>query len=297
MPDPTSAVTEDLLTHLRQRLPSSIPERARSYRPDIDTPAPTRAAATVVLLRPALSGPGGVEVCLLRRASTMAFAAGMYVFPGGTVDPADSDAEPRQFGTAGAVAPYLPGAGPALARALVCAAVRETFEESGVLLAGPDGDTIADVSGPGWESDRAALESRRTSLAAVLARRALGVRIDLLRSWARWITPEVEPRRYDTWFFVAAMPTTQLTRRIPGESDRLLWTSPAAALDDYLADRLRLMPPTAYTLGELVNYTSVEEIMAAATARDMKPIMPKISLRDGTARLVFPHDTDYGSIG
>ncbi len=300
MADPTNGVTEDQLRRLSQRLPQRLPagiiDAARSYRPGIDTPAPARAAATVVLLRPADGGTGacGVEICLLRRVSTMAFAAGMYVFPGGTVDQADGDAELDRFGPAEATLP--PGAEPTLARALVCAAVRETFEESGVLLAGPDGGTSADVSDPSWEADRVALETRATNLAAVLARRGLGVRVDLIRPWARWITPEVETRRYDTWFFVAAMPTTQRTRRIPGESDRLLWTSPAAALEEFSADRLNLMPPTAYTLGELVGYDSVEAVLTAAGTRAIQPIMPRISLHDGGARLVFQHDGDDDSI-
>jgi hypothetical protein len=94
-----------------------------------------------------------------------------------------------------------------LARALVVAAVRETFEECGVLLAGTsDAHLVEDVSGPGWEQERADVASGRLGLSEVLGRRGLGVRADLLRPWAHWITPPGEPRRFDTRFFVAAAP-------------------------------------------------------------------------------------------
>ncbi|WP_131749137.1 NUDIX hydrolase [Frankia sp. Cppng1_Ct_nod] len=298
MADLTGNAAGDLLARLRQRVPPDLAERARAFRPDHDTPTPPRDAATVVLLRDARSenSASGIEVCLLRRASTMAFAAGMYVFPGGKVDPADIGAELRWFATPEAGVAHLLGAEPALARALVCAAVRETFEECGVLLAGADADTVADVSDPGWESDRLALEGRQASLAAVLTRRGLGLRGDLLRPWARWVTPEIEPRRYDTRFFVAAMPAGQRTRRIPGESDRTLWTSPSIALQEHLAGRLGMLPPTALTLAELAEYDSVDAVLTASGARNTRPILPRIVIAGGEARLLLPHDVGYGPV-
>ncbi len=294
MADLTGRPTQDLLTALRQRVPPELAQRAAAFRLGHDQPAPTRDAATVALIRDAGSRTG-IQVCLLRRVSTMAFAAGMHVFPGGTVDPADVSAEPRWFGTPETDTIQALGAEPALARALVCAAVRETFEESGVLLAGPDTDTVADVTDPSWESDRLALEGRQLSMASLLARRGLGLRVDLLRPWARWVTPEMEPRRYDTRFFVASMPAEQRTRRIPGESDRMLWMPPGAALAEHLAGRLAMMPPTVHTLMELAEYDTVAAVLAAARTRDTRPVRPRILVRDGEARLLLPHDDGYDS--
>ena len=102
-----------------------------------------------------------------------------------------------------------------MARALVCAAVRETFEESGVLLAGASADeVVADTTGDDWEADRVALEARELSLTDFLERRGLVLRSDLLGAWAGWLTPVFEPRRYRTWFFVAVLPEGQRTRDV-----------------------------------------------------------------------------------
>ena len=156
----------------------------------------------------------------------MAFAAGMYVFPGGGVDPRDFD---HTVGWAGPTAEEWAerlGTDAPMARALVCAAVRETFEESGVLLAGASGDeVVADTTGDDWEADRVALEARELSLTAFLERRGLVLRSDLLGAWAGWLTPVFEPRRYRTWFFVAVLPEGQRTRDVSSESASVTWMS------------------------------------------------------------------------
>ena len=172
------------------------------------TPRPSRCCAT----RPAATRSTCCAGC-----AAMAFAGGMHVFPGGSVDPADARRRRPRLGRSAAVGV---GARPAaatsaLARALVCAAVRETFEESGVLLAGPSPDEVlADVSTDEWEAERTALEAREQSLSELLARRGLVLRADLLRPLAHWITPEVEPKRFDTRFFVARMPAGQVCREV-----------------------------------------------------------------------------------
>ena len=136
----------------------------------------------MVLLRGGLPGP---EVYLLRRQSSMAFAGGMCVFPGGGVDPRDyaDDLVDRGLWAGPSPAEWAErlGVDEPRARALVCAAVRETFEESGVLLAGPDADeVVADTTGEDWEADRVALESRELSMTAFLEKRWLVLRTDLL---------------------------------------------------------------------------------------------------------------------
>lgn len=234
-----------------QWFPAEWAGRVREFVRGEITPVVPRRAATVLLTR---EGPdGGRQVFLLRRRLSMGFAAGAYAYPGGGVDPRDA--------AAGALAWAGPGreqwarrlgVPPADAQAIVCAAVRETFEETGVLLAGPDAATVAaDTTGAGWEADRAALAARELSLAALLARRSLLLRSDLLTARARWITPEFEPRRYDTWFFSAALPPGQRTRNASTEADRTVWMAPADALAGYERGEMIMMPPTVATLRQL----------------------------------------------
>ena len=203
-----------------QRPPAAAAASSRrpaQYADGTRTPAEPRNAATVVLLRPGATGP---EVYLLQRQTSMAFAGGMCVFPGGGVDPRDFDSAVAWAGP-DAGRPGRTGSAPTrrTARALVCAAVRETFEESGVLLAGPSADAVvADTTGDDWEADRVALEGRELSLTDFLDRRGLVLRSDLLGAWAGWLTPVFEPRRYRTWFFVADLPEGQRTRDVSTES-------------------------------------------------------------------------------
>ena len=277
------------------RWPAEIVAHVRAINAgEIEPPEP-RHASTVVLLRDA-SGKDGVEAYLLRRQKTMAFAAGMYVFPGGAVDPRDEAlSESSWVGPSPQAWAKLLTADTKLATALVCAAVRETFEESGVLLAGASGDdVVADITGEDWEADRLALLDRTLSFAEMLDRRGLVLRADLLRPWAHWITPEVEPRRYDTRFFVAALPAGQRTRDVGGEADRVVWMRPRAALDAYEAGEIGLMPPTAFTLMEMSAFAGVADVIAAGDARDIQPWLPKIVLTDDDeARILLPHHEGY----
>jgi 8-oxo-dGTP pyrophosphatase MutT (NUDIX family) len=256
-------------------------------------PAEPRHAATVVLARDRGEGP---EVYLLRRTASMAFAAGFFVFPGGSVDPRDQDIPddawvgPPPHDWAEALTCDEP-----LARALVCAAVRETFEESGVLLAGPDEHSVvADTSGDDWEADRLALLDRSLSLAEMLRRRDLHLRADLLRAWSHWITPEVEPKRFNTRFFVAAMPEGQRTRDVGGEADRVAWVRPAGALAATESGEMSLLPPTIATLTDIAEFDSVEDMLAAGHLREVAPVMPKLLLdANDRIRFLLPRDPDY----
>jgi 8-oxo-dGTP pyrophosphatase MutT (NUDIX family) len=253
---------------------------------------PTRDAATIVLLR---DGAAGLEAYLLRRVASMAFAAGMHVFPGGRVDPADTAAHVRWFGTSPQAWSGVLSADPPLGHGLVCAAVRETFEESGVLLAGADPDDVVDVSGPEWEAERIALLERRESLSSLLERRGLGLRADLLRPWAHWITPELEPKRYDTRFFVAALPAGQRARHVGGEADATFWITPAEAVARFERDDLPMMPPTIATLRELAGFATAAEVLAAADSRDIAPVLPRVVVAGDEVELLLPHEKGYGS--
>ena len=261
-------------------------------------PAVPRDAATVMLLRPARGGTGpqagrpGMEVYMLRREPSMAFAPGAMVFPGGSVDSRDADEEVAWAGPDAAAWGEILAAPPDLARALVCAAVRETFEESGVLLAGESADSVvADTTSEDWERDRSALLDRSLSLAELLAARRLVLRSDLLRAWARWITPVVEPRRYDARFFAAALPAGQQVRGHPAEADKVAWLRPGDALDAARQGTMSLLPPTATTLAEFAAATGVADIVGRE--RRVAPIQPVLVSEDGKAWLEVPDNVGY----
>jgi 8-oxo-dGTP pyrophosphatase MutT (NUDIX family) len=241
-------------------------------------------------------GADGPEVYLLRRTASMAFAAGAFVFPGGSVDPRDEDLDDDAWeGRSPAEWAKDLSCDERLARALVCAAVRETFEESGVLLAGPDSSTVVeDTSGDDWEADRLALIDRSLSLADFLRRRGLVLRADLLRAWTHWLTPEVESRRFDTRFFVAALPVGQRTRDVGGEADHVTWMKPQDAIAGSERGEMMLMPPTLASLRDLSEFESVDAVLEAAATRTVTRILPKL-IFDANDQLKFllPHDADY----
>jgi 8-oxo-dGTP pyrophosphatase MutT (NUDIX family) len=276
------------------RISGRIADRARDILEGRLTPVAPRDAATVMLVRPvprrAAAGPvSGTEVYLLRRRRSMAFAPGAYVFPGGSVDDSDTVgghgwAGPPAGQFASAVG--LPAAG---TEALIRAAVRETFEECGVLLAGRSAEAaLDDTSGEDWEADRQALAGKSISLAELLIRRGLMLRSDLMTPWSRWITPEAEPRRYDTRFFVARLPEGQRTLGGTGESDEAAWLRPGAALAAAEAGDLALLPPTAVTLQELAAHPDVAATVG--TRRQIVLRQPVITFTDGQAWLVIPDD-------
>jgi 8-oxo-dGTP pyrophosphatase MutT (NUDIX family) len=264
-------------------VPPSLVERARAYLADPGEVVDARPSATVVLLR---DGRDGVEVYLLRRAGSMAFAAGMHVFPGGSVDPRDGERATAWAGPPPADWAVRLGCDEPLARALVCAAVRETFEESGVLLAGPSAaDVVADTTGADWERDRAALLDRSLSMAELLAARGLVLRSDLMRAWAHWITPEFEPRRFDTRFFVAALPPRQHARDVSGEADHAAWVGGRDALAAHEAGRMAMLPPTVAALRDVARHNDVAAVLAAP--RQVRPLLPRLVEAEGVLRLVL----------
>jgi 8-oxo-dGTP pyrophosphatase MutT (NUDIX family) len=269
---------------LEFRVPAGLVTQARDFYASGARPAIPRLASTVVLLRPA---PVAFEVYAIRRAATMAFAASMFAFPGGSVDPRDATTQTRWAGPEPGEWAARLGRDEASARAVVCAAVREVFEESGVLLAGPDESTVVgDVSGADWEAARIALEAHEIGFAELLAERGLVLRSDLLAPWSRWVTPDFEPRRYDTYFFVARLPERQLTRHMAGgEADHAVWAHPA----ELAAGGSAMLPPTTMTLRQLSGYSDVAQALAAAGERDAATaVMPHIDVDRDAALLFVP---------
>jgi 8-oxo-dGTP pyrophosphatase MutT (NUDIX family) len=263
------------------QLPAKLADLAVEYADGRREPAAPRDAATVVVLRPGTDG--APEVYLLRRQVSMAFAGGMCVFPGGGVDPRDYDHTVAWAGPSPAEWAARLGTAEDVARALVCAAVRETFEESGVLLAGTSADSVvADTTGDDWEADRVALESRELAMTDFLDRRGLVLRTDLLGIWSGWLTPVFEPKRYRTWFFVAQLPEGQVTRDVSSESSEVVWVGAAAAADAADAGELAMLPPTYLTCLEVGTHATPAEVVAASRDRTVVMFTPEVEpLGDG----------------
>jgi 8-oxo-dGTP pyrophosphatase MutT (NUDIX family) len=252
-------------------------------------PAAPRNAATVMLLRPC--PPDGVEVLMLRRTAAMKFAPGAYVFPGGSVDEADFSTEIEWHGPSPADFGAWLGCSAELAAALVCAAVRETFEESGVLLAGTPDGLAAGLADPSWEADRMAMTTGTLTLPGLLDRRGLAVRADLLVPWTRWITPEAEPRRFDTWFFAAALPAGQEATGHLAEADKTAWLRPADAISAARDGSISLLPPTVTTLNEFTTCGDLADILGRR--RTVVPVQPRMVIEDGEAWLLIPDEVAY----
>jgi 8-oxo-dGTP pyrophosphatase MutT (NUDIX family) len=226
----------------------------------------------------------------------MKFAPGAYVFPGGSVDPADYGADIGWHGPSAQEFGQRLGATAEVARALVIAAVRETFEESGLLLAGlPDGGELAVPAGAEWEADRMALAGGSLALAELLAKRGLVLRADLLVPWARWVTPDGEPRRFDARFFAAALPGGQQATGHAAEADHVVWLRPDAAIDAAKAGTMTLLPPTAATLNDFASAVTAGQGLAGIldTSREIELVQPQMILTDGTPWLVIPDEVGY----
>ncbi|HLY33060.1 MAG TPA: NUDIX hydrolase [Jatrophihabitantaceae bacterium] len=225
-------------------------------------PTPVRDAATVVLLR---DGSDGLEAWLLTRVSEMVFAAGMTVFPGGRVDDADASL-PFATDACAAIAARF-DCDETLARALVGAAVRETFEETGVLLTVPAA-SLAQA--------RADVEAGVTSFGALLREHDLAVDVDSVHPWGRWVTPPNEVRRYDTRFFVAALPSDAEALDVTSESSVASWVRVQDAIDQARRGERPMLPPTMFTLTSLAPYAKVADVLAAADARVLDAVHPSL---------------------
>lgn len=271
------------------RLGDDVAALAKEYADGVRTPVEARDASTVILLRP------GPEVYLLSRQTSMAFAAGMSVFPGGGVDPRDRELPDEAWaGPSAAAWGERLGCSEDRARALVAAAVRETFEECGVLLAGPSPEQVVDdVSDEDWEADRVALESRELSLTELLTRRGLVLRSDLLAPWAAWTTPVFEPKRYATWFFLARLPEGQVTRDVSTESASVRWASAADAVAQVEAGELLMLPPTYLNCLELAALGDLDAALAEADGRRLTMFTPEVESVDGGFALsMMPHHAE-----
>jgi len=265
-----------------------------------------RPAATVLLLREV---GGELEVLMMRRDTRIAFMGGMWVFPGGRVDAADTSPLVRSRVPAAVLQAWqgrlrsMQGA-PLVedeSLALLVAACRETFEESGVLLA-------TDRSGAPCCPERAArLQDLRARVAGeaaafgdLLEREDLVLDLGPLVYWSHWITPSLEPKRYDTRFFAIALPADQAASADRCELTDHLWIRPAQAEQALARGEIRVVPPTLLTLEDLAEsharYGGLAGMLAAERDRAAPPVMPRIDVRTDEFRVVMPWDPGYGEV-
>jgi 8-oxo-dGTP pyrophosphatase MutT (NUDIX family) len=249
-------------------------------------PRPPRLSATVLLVRDALPG---LEVFMVERHHQIDFATGALVFPGGQVDAADADV---------ALAPRCAGAAELDADACVLrvAAIRETFEEAGVLLARRRGEralvganTLARIEA----CHRAALNAGERTLAELAAAEDLELACDLLVPFAHWITPVFMPKRFDTWFFLVAAPPDQVALHDGHESVDSVWITPAAAETARNAGRRTIIFPTLLNVRKLGRAKTVADAFENARREPIVTVLPRIEKRGETPMMVLPADAGY----
>lgn len=241
----------------------------------------------------------GLEVLMLRRNLKAAFAGGAYVFPGGAIDPSDSSSEVVELcrGRTDAEASTQLGV-PNGGLAYFVAAVRECFEEAGILLAGaPDDGLVAfshDVLAARMSEHRTALHAGTTDLASICRSEGLVLALEGVEYFSHWITPLGAPRRFDTRFFVAAAPPRQPAVHDASETVDSLWIGPAEALARHREGSLDLIFPTIRNLEALCRFETVEAVMSAARLAGTVPAMlPRISLNGEGVRILLPGDAGY----
>lgn len=253
----------------------------------VDTPP--RPASTVVMLRDGATGP---EVLLMRRHAQSEVLGGAFVFPGGKLDAADAELADALDQPAEQLRASLHDAAldPPTAAGLYVAAVREAFEEAGVLLASSADGAEPDVA------RAAALLKDGVSFNAMLVQLGLRVQTQRLVPWSRWITPRVPSvmnKRFDTRFFVAAVPAEQIATHDDFETTESVWLAPRAALQRYWDREIELAPPQIMTLAQLARHASAASALAAARAGRPPLIQPE-SIEDGGTRVVcYPGDARH----
>ena len=257
-----------------------------------------RLASTVVLIRPSARG---LEVFLVRRRDSIAFMGGAHVFPGGRVDEGDysADAESWCDGSAEA-ASRIVDRDPRESLAFYVAAVRELFEEAGVLLAR---DTSGDItaipaaSRGRFDGYRREVTAGTLTVREIVSRERLRLALDQLVVFAHWVTPEIEARRFDTHFFLALAPPGQDAAHDDGETSDGIWIEPHAATERSLNGDIALPPPTWTTLRALTRCRDVNEAWQWARTQRLPRIQPRvIEHPDGTREILLPGDRDYPAV-
>ncbi|THD48049.1 MAG: NUDIX hydrolase [Bradyrhizobium sp.] len=251
-----------------------------------------RPASTILLLRNGANGRsrGEIEVFMMVRHYEIDFSSGALVFPGGSVDKGDQQ-------IAGQAELYSGEAGlDAAALSFRIAAIRETFEESGILLARSRGSNIpvdAKQAGEIEAAHRTALCEGRTTFAGILADNELLLALDELVPYAHWITPEGMPKRFDTWFFLAAAPPAQAGAHDGRESTDSIWLSPREALAGGDSGRFKLPFPTTRNLIKLGKQPNVKAALDDSRGKPIVTVMPVMTRLNGGRQLRIPAEAGY----
>lgn len=258
------------------------------------TTAPAIDASTVILVRDGEPAGSPWQCFMVRRHVRSEFAGDVFVFPGGKVDNADRDPELAAHCT-GHPGPEWSG-DRTFWRALRLAAVRELFEEAGVLLAHRYDEDILRLAGEEaarFSHDRQAMQSGELTLLDLARREELIYPLDRLHAISRWITPELFPRRFDTRFFVAYMPLHQDPIHDERETTASEWVAPAVALERCHRGTFPLVFATEKHLERLAGFPSIEALITSCDSSDLSPVMPKMVERDGERQFLLPGDDGY----
>ena len=256
--------------------------------------AAPRPASTVVLLRPA----SRFEVFLVRRNDSIAFMGGAHVFPGGRVDEADRLSEAEMLDGAGEATARMSDVSAVDAVAHHVAALRELFEEAGVLLAKQNGRivTIHGDASARFAAHRHNLLAGTTSFADIVRADRLRLALDELTYFAHWVTPEIEIRRFDTRFFIALAPEGQTPVHDDGETIHSEWLDPADAVERARQREIALPPPTWTTLRTLAKFSSIEEVLRWATRKPIPRVEPMFLREGDMTMLLYPGDPLYPAV-
>jgi len=273
---------------------------ATTLEPMTTPPAPAEAkpAATLLLVRDA---PSGLEVLVVKRSEHSSFMGGVYVFPGGGVDPQDSSPElaaacvGRSDAEASAVLGLVAGG-----LAYWISAVRELFEESGILLAHRSDGVPVSLAGERaahFGAHRAALNARTSSFVEMVLAEGLVLDVGAIAYNAHWITPTTAAKRFDTYFFVARAPEDQVAAHDEGETVAVEWVTPADALERHRAGEIEMVLPTIRNLAFIGSFATTDELLAAAVAlRDIPAILPRMVDTEEGPILLVPGDPGYDEL-
>ena len=261
-------------------------------------PAVPKDATSVILLRDAPS-QGSIEVLMVRRHARSEFAGDMHVFPGGGVEEADCEEDIAELcaelGPEDAMSIIGKAPSPQRALGFFVAGIRETFEETGILLACEASEKSISFKGnkaTKFADYRKAMRDDQLSFKEMIAKEGLKLAVDRLTYFAHWITPDILPVRFDTRFFLAPAPPHQNASHDNVEITAHLWITPREALDRSNRGTFPMFPPTIVNLMALSRFSSVEDAMTSAEGKDVPVISPQVSFEDGKARLVLPEDPD-----
>jgi 8-oxo-dGTP pyrophosphatase MutT (NUDIX family) len=260
----------------------------------VKPPAIPSAAATLVLLRDRPAG--GPELLLIKRHTKSKFAAGDHVFPGGKVGTGDNPEDAIRWcrGLDASAAAARLGVSTAEAVALHVGAIRETFEEVGLLLAYDDAGAFVRADAPRFAEYRAAGPEDNLAFWAMVRAERLTLATDRLVYFAHWITPEEQPLRFDTRFFVADLPPGQEAQADGYEITELRWLGPAEALAAFARGEISLRNPTARNIELFVGATSAADGVRRVTGREIPTIRPRILFgENGARRVLMPGDEGW----